>query len=77
MDKTTKKINGKCVLSFFGGITIFAVLLFAVFFLKINSREFPEGLFISVIVIAAAIMIIFGCHEYKLVPKNKRKDGET
>jgi len=70
------KVNGKCLSYFLAGITIFAALLFATLSFKIDSSNFPEGLFIGIVVIIAAILIIAGCHGYKLTPKNEVKNEE-
>jgi len=72
MDKV-KKVNWKCLSYALAGATIFLVSLFAVLFLKIDSNDFPEGLYLGIAFAIAAIMIIFGCHNYRLTSKNEAK----
>ena len=71
-----EKVNGKCFSYALAGTTIFLVSLFAVLSFKVDSNDFPEGLYIGIAFVIAAILIIAGCHGYKLTPKNKVKNKE-
>lgn len=68
-----KKVNWKCFSCALAGTTIFLALLIAIWSFKINSSNFPEGLGIGAAFTIAAIMIIFGCHNYRLTSKNEAK----